>query len=336
MPKVSIIIPVFNKDKYISATIESILRQKFTDYEVIAVNDGSTDNSLQILKKYEEKDSRLFVIDIPNGGVSNARNVGLSYASGEWIQFLDGDDKIDEEYLENAVEIAEAVNADILFTKFQMVNSIGQVVKEVTVEQTGCFGQNELCGFFANQQYENGFYGYISNKLIRKMILDKSGAKFPVGIKLAEDLDFFANLYPVVENAYFLNRNSFYYLQTENNYLFNEKIDYISQLKIQLDIKQWFIRSGCYLNYQRILDKKISDYVFFSLFHALENNLKVKEVYQKIVDNKETMNSLSCEGFKGFSKALLLAVKRRNYFRVFFLLKSRDVARTIYRRIKNG
>ena len=75
MPKVSIIIPVFNKDKYISATIESILRQKFTDYEVIAVNDGSTDNSLQILKKYEEKDSRLFVIDIPNGGVSNARNV---------------------------------------------------------------------------------------------------------------------------------------------------------------------------------------------------------------------------------------------------------------------
>ena len=193
MPKVSIIIPVFNKDKYISATIESILRQKFTDYEVIAVNDGSTDNSLQILKKYEEKDSRLFVIDIPNGGVSNARNVGLSYASGEWIQFLDGDDKIDEEYLKNAVEIAEAVNADILFTKFQMVNSIGQVVKEVTVEQTGCFGQNELCGFFANQQYENGFYGYISNKLIRKMILDKSGAMLPVGIKLAEDLDFFAN-----------------------------------------------------------------------------------------------------------------------------------------------
>ena len=336
MPKVSIIIPVFNKDKYISATIESILRQKFTDYEVIAVNDGSTDNSLQILKKYEEKDSRLFVIDIPNGGVSNARNVGLSYASGEWIQFLDGDDKIDEEYLENAVEIAEAVNADILFTKFQMVNSIGQVVKEVTVEQTGCFGQNELCGFFANQQYENGFYGYISNKLIRKMILDKSGAKFPVGIKLAEDLDFFANLYPVVEKAYFLNRNSFYYLQTENNYLFNEKIDYISQLRIQLDIKQWFIRSGCYLNYQRILDKKISDYVFFSLFHALENNLKVKEVYQKIVDNKEIMNSLSCEEFKGFSNALLLAVKRRNYFRVFFLLKSRDVVRTIYRRIKNG
>ena len=238
--------------------------------------------------------------------------------------------------MENAVEIAEAVNADILFTKFQMVNSIGQVVKEVTVEQTGCFGQNELCGFFANQQYENGFYGYISNKLIRKMVLDKSGAKFPVDVKLAEDLDFFANLYPVVEKAYFLNRNSFYYLQTENNYLFNEKIDYISQLKIQLDIKQWFIRSGCYLNYQRILDKKISDYVFFSLFHALENNLKVKEVYQKIVDNKETMNSLSCEGFKGFSKALLLAVKRRNYFRVFFLLKSRDVARTVYRRIKNG
>lgn len=336
MPKVSIIIPVFNKDKYISMTIESILAQKFTDYEVIVVNDGSTDNSLQILKKYEEKDSRLFVINIPNSGVSNARNVGLNYASGEWIQFLDGDDKIDEDYLLNAVNIAESFVVDVLFTNFQMVDSIGRVVKEVEVEQTGCFGQNELCHFFATQQYENGFYGYISNKLIRKSVLEKSGAKFPVDIKLAEDLDFFVNLYPVVEKACFLDRNSFYYLQTENNYLFNEKIDYISQLKIQLDIKQWFVKSDCYLKYQRILDRKISDYVFFSLFHARENNLKIKEVYQKIVNNKDIMKSLSWKGFKGFSKVLLCAVKRRDYVSVFFLLNSRETVRIIYRRLKNG
>ena len=336
MPKVSIIIPVFNKEKYISMTIESILKQEFVDYEVIIVNDGSTDNSLQNIKKYEEQDSRVFIINIPNGGVSNARNIGLGYASGEWIQFLDADDRIDEEYLKNAVDIAEATNVDIVFTKFQMIDSMGKVVKEVAVEQTGCFGQNELCHFFANQQYENGFYGYISNKLIRKSVLDKSGVKFPVDIRLAEDLDFFANLYPSVENVWFLNRNSFYYLQTENNYLFNEKIDYISQLKIQLDIKHWFVKSGKYLIYRCVLDKKISDYVFFSLFHALENNLKIKEVYEWLVDNNEIMNSLSCDEFKGFSKALIFAVKRRNYFSVLSLLYGREIVRTIYRRLKSG
>ena len=95
MPKVSIIVPLFNKSKYIAATLESILQQKFDDYEVIIINDGSTDESPQIVEEYAEKDHRICLINIPNGGVSNARNVGLKYARGEWIQFLDGDDLID-------------------------------------------------------------------------------------------------------------------------------------------------------------------------------------------------------------------------------------------------
>lgn len=98
MPEVSVIIPVYNKCKYIETSLRSVLEQSFRDLEVIAVNDGSTDESLAVLNQLAEADERIRVLDIPNGGVSNARNVGLSYARGQWIQFLDADDLLEPGY----------------------------------------------------------------------------------------------------------------------------------------------------------------------------------------------------------------------------------------------
>ena len=97
MPEISVIIPVYNKRKYIETTLRSVLEQSFRDLEVIAVNDGSTDESLVVLNQMAEVDQRVRVIDIPNGGVSNARNVGLACARGQWIQFLDADDLLEPE-----------------------------------------------------------------------------------------------------------------------------------------------------------------------------------------------------------------------------------------------
>ena len=141
MPKVSIIVPLFNKSKYIAATLDSILQQKFDDYEVIIINDGSTDESPQIVEEYAEKDHRICLINIPNGGVSNARNVGLNYARGGWIQFLDGDDLIDPQYLLEGIALAESAGVDILFTNFQMIDENGKLVKEEGPQiRKGCVG----------------------------------------------------------------------------------------------------------------------------------------------------------------------------------------------------
>lgn len=84
--------------------------------------------------------------------------------------------------------------------------------------------------------------------MIRKEVIEKSGAEFPIGIKLAEDLDFYARLYPYVQKAYLANLNSFYYLQTESNYLNNDLIDYVSQLNVHLDIKNGLFRVICIKN----------------------------------------------------------------------------------------
>lgn len=98
-PKVSVIIPVYNVEKYIERCVDSVLNQTFQDYEVLLIDDGSTDNSGKICDKYSLKDSRIKVFHKENGGVSSARNLGIDSAKGEWICFIDGDDWVKENYL---------------------------------------------------------------------------------------------------------------------------------------------------------------------------------------------------------------------------------------------
>jgi glycosyltransferase involved in cell wall biosynthesis len=316
--------------------LESVLHQTFSDYEVVAVNDGSTDGSLEILNEYAGKDERFHIIDIPNGGVSNARNVGLSHARGEWIQFLDGDDLIDPDYLNEAVKRAEEMKADIVFTDFWMVNAEGEKQKKIKVLEMGITDQAGLCRCFMDYQYRNGYFGYISNKLFSQTLFKTSRAKFPTDINLAEDLDFFVHLYRSVERVCFMPIISFYYLQTDENYLNNTEIDYISQLKVQLDIREWFVESGLYNEYKNILDKKVSDYVYFSIFYTYEDNKDLESVYQHMTSDELVMSCISLESYSRFEKCALQAIKEKEYRRLCILLKGRHSIRTMYRGIKRN
>ena len=99
--KISIIIPIFNASQYLRECIESVLSQSFRDFELILINDGSTDDSLTICKNYEKLDARITVISEANGGVSKARNRGLNVVKGKWIVFVDADDY----FLDDALSI---------------------------------------------------------------------------------------------------------------------------------------------------------------------------------------------------------------------------------------
>ena len=100
MPKVSIIVPVYNAEKYLRECLDSIISQIFTDWECILVDDGSPDNSGEICNEYAKDDSRFRVFHVQNGGVSRARNIGLDNMSSEWVMFVDSDDAIAENTLE--------------------------------------------------------------------------------------------------------------------------------------------------------------------------------------------------------------------------------------------
>ena len=113
MAKVSIIVPIFNARDYLGRCVESLLKQTMKSLEIILVNDGSTDDSLQICHFYAKDDKRIRVIDKPNGGVSSARNLGLDVARGEYIGFVDPDDWVEATMYENMVNKATNNNADI-------------------------------------------------------------------------------------------------------------------------------------------------------------------------------------------------------------------------------
>lgn len=114
MTAVSIIIPIYNVEKYLRRCLDSVLNQTFTDWEAICVNDGSPDNSMEIIKEYAAKDSRFKIVDKKNGGLSDARNAGMKVATGEYILYLDSDDFIHPQTLEITHFLAKRDDSDIV------------------------------------------------------------------------------------------------------------------------------------------------------------------------------------------------------------------------------
>lgn len=125
MIKVSIIVPVYNTGQYLSQCIDSILVQTFTNFELILINDGSTDNSLAICEKYRKMDNRVRVISQKNSGVAFARNNGLKVARGEFIEFIDSDDFIGTHHLQNLVNCQKKYQADIATSTFYRIDENG-------------------------------------------------------------------------------------------------------------------------------------------------------------------------------------------------------------------
>ena len=124
MPKISVIVPVYNVENYLAQCLDSIINQTFMNFECICVNDGSTDNSLSVLHKYAGKDDRIKIIDQENKGLSGARNSALKIVSAQYITFIDADDFISIDYLEKLINVAEKENSDIVYCRHKMYYSL--------------------------------------------------------------------------------------------------------------------------------------------------------------------------------------------------------------------
>ena len=128
--KVSIITPCYNASPYITRTILSVQNQTITDWEMIVIDDGSTDNSAEIVKNLAKEDPRIKLFQKENGGSASARNVGLAIAQGKFIQFLDADDTIESSKLERQINLMEQKGLDVTYTDYCMVNQDGSFDKE--------------------------------------------------------------------------------------------------------------------------------------------------------------------------------------------------------------
>ena len=236
--------------------------------------------------------------------------------------------------MSEVMSISGMITSEILFSGFTMTDPQGNPIRQIDSPEMGSRNQAELCRCFAACQYANGFFGYISNKLFRRSLWEKSGARFPVGTTLAEDLDFYARLYPAVETAWFWNGRSFRYLLTDTNYALNTKIDYYSQIHIHLDIKEWFLKSGQYPEYRALLDGKIAAYACYILFYDHEDGKELSHAFNFLRSSQEIMACVDPRHMTGFDSLVLRFLRSGNLRGINMLFALRNGVRSLYRSMK--
>ena len=176
---VSIIVPIYNVEQYISKCIESILAQTYRDFELILVDDGSPDNCGKICDEYAKQDSRVHVIHQENKGVSAARNAGISLAKGEYISFIDGDDYVEKDFFERIItQFTDEVDC-VCFG----YNSVDDDDNELGTlrYQTECFKLNtekERCEFIANKLLQHRITWEVTNKIFRRDVIENNKLRF--------------------------------------------------------------------------------------------------------------------------------------------------------------
>ena len=177
--KISIIVPVYNSEKYISKCIESIINSSLKELEILVIDDGSKDNSLSILKMYEEKDSRVKVYTQKNSGPAAARNKGIKLAKGKYIGFVDSDDTIENNMYEILFNLAEKQNIEMAMCNYLEKNSENQIINKVEnkLEPEKIYYKNDIENKIISTftSYENyGFFSLWNKIYLRKWIIDNN------------------------------------------------------------------------------------------------------------------------------------------------------------------
>ena len=207
MKKVSVIVPVYNVEKYIEKCLESIKRQSFDDFECLIINDGTKDNSIEVAKRLVGNDDRFVFYDKENGGLSDARNYGIEKANGEYLSFIDSDDYIDEDLLKLAYDKATKHNSDIVC--FDMIyeweNRNLEVSKGANFEEVTDYKENRNVVFINNSA---------NNKLYKKEFL--KDRRFIKGMWY-EDLAVIPTWLAEANNVSYVDKPLYYYVQREGS-----------------------------------------------------------------------------------------------------------------------
>ena len=188
MAKVSVIIPAYNVEQYLPRCLGSVLSQTYNDFEVIVVDDGSSDKTSEICDEFAALDERINVVHKQNKGVSIARNVGIEIAQGKWCCFIDSDDWIEAKYLEN-FNIEQNEDCQLIMQSFIIDNEIDSSSRKVVLPDTTFCDPSSVVNFL--EKYPNVHNGFIWHRLFRLDIIKKNKIKFPLGISFAEDGWFF-------------------------------------------------------------------------------------------------------------------------------------------------
>lgn len=214
-PKVSVIVPVYNAQEKLRRCIESILRQDFTNFELLLMDDGSKDESGKVCDEYAAKDSRIYVLHKENSGVSDTRNQAIRLARGEYLQFVDSDDWLTPEATGLLVSTMEKQGCDLVISDFYRV--VGErLAHKGDIQEDGLLTRKEFAAYMIENPADY-YYGVLWNKLYKKSIIEKHKLIMDKEINWCEDFLFNMEYIRHVESVYALHVPIYYYVKTKGS-----------------------------------------------------------------------------------------------------------------------
>jgi glycosyltransferase involved in cell wall biosynthesis len=273
--KVSIIVPVYNIEKYIGKCLYSLVNQTLTDIQIVIVNDGSEDTSEDIIMNYREKYSdKITYIKKKNGGLSDARNVGMQYAIGEYIGCIDGDDYAEITMFEKMYAEAKKINADLVECDYyheypnKLIPKVGEIykIKDILIKaRVGAW-----------------------NKIIKSEIIKKTGIQYPVGLRY-EDVEYFYKMALYINKIGFVKEPLYYYVQRENSICHTQNEKNRDIFKIFEDVLTYYKEKELYDQYKDQLEyiylRELLGGAFFRIVKMPDKNLRrciLQENWQKL------------------------------------------------------
>ena len=260
MPKVSVIVPVYNVEEYLERCLDSLVNQTLKDIEIIIVNDGSTDGSKEKIQKYINTYKNIVYLEKKNGGISSARNYGIPYAKGEYIGFVDSDDYVELTMYEKMYNKAIEEKSDMVECDFiwEYPNKKREDIGKVYSSKKEAIIEARVVAW---------------NKIIKKDIIEKTKITFPEGLRY-EDIEFFYKIVPYLDKISFVKETLVHYVQRESS-IANTQNERTGEIfKIWENVLNYYIENNIFNEYRSELEYS---YTRILLCSSLKRIIKVKD-----------------------------------------------------------
>lgn len=338
-PLISIIIPVYNVEKYLTECLESVIKQTYKNIEIICINDGSTDGSLKILNIYAQNDNRIKIIDMKNGGLSSARNAGIKAVTGEYIMFVDSDDWIDIKTCEHAINIITDYHVDIVmwsYTREYENNSIPKKIFDKDILFNEIETKNKIYRrFFGLYDFELAHpenadaIVTVWGKLYKTSLIIDNNIEFvdTREIGSCEDALFNIYMFKYIKNVYYSNRYYYHYRKNNVSFTTNYKNDLYLKWKNLYDLMERYIKENNLGDsfHKSLLNRKALSMIGLGL-NINNSNLSFfnkRDELKKIADDSKiryAIDQLNLKYFPIHWKVFFFLIKKRNYTGVLLLL----------------
>lgn len=348
MVSISVIIPVYNMEQYIGKCLDSVINQTLENIEIIVVDDGSNDKSLEICKQYEKKDKRITVVSKKNKGVSSARNEGLKFATGEYISFIDPDDWIENDMLFNMYTNCKKDDYDICMINY-IVENINKSFKVELPLSKNIYNSRDdiindilalLIGPESLDSNPDFIMGSVCRLIVKKDIVKSNNILFYENIKYGEDLLFCLEIFIKSRKVYIDDNAYYHYVRRDDSAVNCYRRNYYNELMdLHYNIMEILYAEGLDTRLKNRLDNSYYLYSLGSILNEFkENSISTYnsrlQLIKKICYDENIINILNKTNYEDFTlrkKFIIFCIKNKlvlivyYYYRILSFLVSRGI-----------